>query len=369
MAQDKRIELKVFYTLGKHKDGYLERDFGVRVHWSEYDLKGYSYEFLQNVARNPDSLSFWGIQVPHLYQKIISFQPDVVLIFPWKPYSHLKLMMQLKGKVPIWFRGDSTAQSNQNNLFQSLFRYPLLKWVYAHVDGVFSPGKASDAYFKRCGITESKIIRAVHAVDNSRFLEFSADQERELHHLRTQLGLTSSDWVYLFAGKFIEIKNIGLLLKAFQEITSQQQDARLLLLGSGPQEQTLKSQVTQMQLTDKVLFMPHMPQEKMPMVYRLAKVFVLPSKTETWGLSINESLACGVPVIASDGCGAVGDLLVHRSNGLVFKSGDFQDLILQMNDVRNNELYRSIQEHTQSSVQSYGITQLSDSVVNQLLSL
>ncbi|MFN5478633.1 MAG: hypothetical protein ACK48G_01525, partial [Chitinophagaceae bacterium] len=60
MAQDKRIELKVFYTLGKHQEGYLERDFGVRVHWNEHDLKGYSYEFLQNEARNPDSLSFWG---------------------------------------------------------------------------------------------------------------------------------------------------------------------------------------------------------------------------------------------------------------------------------------------------------------------
>jgi glycosyltransferase involved in cell wall biosynthesis len=66
----------------------------------------------------------------------------------------------------------------------------------------------------------------------------------------------------------------------------------------------------------------------MPLVYRLGDVFVLPSKGpgETWGLAINEAMACGRPVIASDKCGAAADMIKANENGFVFKAGDENDL-------------------------------------------
>lgn len=66
----------------------------------------------------------------------------------------------------------------------------------------------------------------------------------------------------------------------------------------------------------------------MPLVYRLGDVFVLPSKGpgETWGLAINEAMACGIPVIASDKCGAAADMIRDNENGIVFKAGDETDL-------------------------------------------
>jgi glycosyltransferase involved in cell wall biosynthesis len=66
----------------------------------------------------------------------------------------------------------------------------------------------------------------------------------------------------------------------------------------------------------------------MPLVYRLGDVFVLPSKgpSETWGLAINEAMACGRPVIVSDKCGAAADMIKDNENGFVFKAGDENDL-------------------------------------------
>jgi len=66
----------------------------------------------------------------------------------------------------------------------------------------------------------------------------------------------------------------------------------------------------------------------MPLVYRLGDVFVLPSKGpgETWGLAINEAMACGRPVIVSDKCGAAADMIKDNENGFVFKAGDENDL-------------------------------------------
>jgi glycosyltransferase involved in cell wall biosynthesis len=65
----------------------------------------------------------------------------------------------------------------------------------------------------------------------------------------------------------------------------------------------------------------------MPIVYRLANIYCLPSKGpgETWGLAINEALACGRPILTSDKVGCAIDL-VQENNGKIFKNNDINSL-------------------------------------------
>jgi len=77
----------------------------------------------------------------------------------------------------------------------------------------------------------------------------------------------------------------------------------------------------------------------MPIVYRLADVFVLPSvgPGEAWGLAINEALASGIPVIASEKCGGSVDL-IETSNGIIsYKSGDHGKLIKWIKNFKKDE--------------------------------
>ena len=73
-----------------------------------------------------------------------------------------------------------------------------------------------------------------------------------------------------------------------------------------------------------VIFLGFKNQEQMPAVYNACDVFVLPSKgpNETWGLSINEAMAAGRTIIASDKCGASYNLIKESKNGFVFKWDD-----------------------------------------------
>ena len=82
----------------------------------------------------------------------------------------------------------------------------------------------------------------------------------------------------------------------------------------------------------------------MPVVYRLSDIVVLPSKGpgETWGLAINEAMACGRPVIASDKCGAAADMIKDNENGFVFKAGD------------ENELYNCMEKMIKADLASMG---------------
>jgi glycosyltransferase involved in cell wall biosynthesis len=64
----------------------------------------------------------------------------------------------------------------------------------------------------------------------------------------------------------------------------------------------------------------------MPMIYRLADIFVLPSQSETWGLSVNEAMACGCAILVSTKCGACKDLVIEGVTGFSFESGNKSDL-------------------------------------------
>src|SRR6185312_5511354 len=70
---------------------------------------------------------------------------------------------------------------------------------------------------------------------------------------------------------------------------------------------------------------------------RMADVFVLPSKTETWGLGINEAMACGRAVLVSDSCGAAPDLVEEGVNGFTFRSGCRDDLMKKLIKLSNGK--------------------------------
>jgi 1,2-diacylglycerol 3-alpha-glucosyltransferase len=58
--------------------------------------------------------------------------------------------------------------------------------------------------------------------------------------------------------------------------------------------------------------------EELPSSYALASCFILPSISETWGLVVNEAMACGLPVLVSRNCGCVPELCHDGQNGYSF---------------------------------------------------
>ena len=92
----------------------------------------------------------------------------------------------------------------------------------------------------------------------------------------------------------------------------------------------------------------------MPVVYRLGDIVVLPSRGpgETWGLAINEAMACGRPVIVSDKCGAAADMVKNYANGFVFKAGNENDLYSCMQHMVSEDL-TSMGAKAQETVQQF----------------
>ena len=123
-------------------------------------------------------------------------------------------------------------------------------------------------------------------------------------------------------------KNLSRLIDAYGMYRKQSgSDAwDLVLVGSGPGEITLRQQVSQNRIRG-VLFAGNCQIHELPLYYAHAKCFVLPSTSEPWGLVVNEAMASGLPVLASNRCGCVRDLVHDGVNGFTFDPFNQKSLI------------------------------------------
>ncbi len=130
---------------------------------------------------------------------------------------------------------------------------------------------------------------------------------------------------FLYVGRLSPEKNLELLLEAFRALPN----LTLTIIGFGPLEETLKQQAP-----ENVTFLGAVDNAKLPAYYQGLDAFILPSKSETWGLVVEEALNNGCPVIVSDRVGCRDDL-VTADTGLVFRYDSvdaLQAAIVKMTD-------------------------------------
>jgi glycosyltransferase involved in cell wall biosynthesis len=298
----KSHDIKVFYSSSSKHRSY-DRGFNVNVAWDIPLLEGYDYEFSHSIS------------------SIEAYKATSILIYGWAFLSHLRIIRHFNKRVPLYFRGDSTL-INQASRGKAMIKSLWLKYVYAHVDFAFYVGTNNKTYFQQYGLSVNQLIYVPHAVDNERF---SAPRQSEAMHIRRNFGIKEDELLILFTGKLIIKKNPHLLLKAF--VALNYPGIHLLFVGSGILESSIKASAACSANNQNIHFLPFQNQQQMPAIYQSCDLFCLPSSGpgESWGLAINEAMAAGKPILASNNAGATLDL-VCDANGAVFESGNLKDL-------------------------------------------
>jgi len=313
------VNIKVFYTWGEGSQQKHDPGFNKTVNWDIALLDGYPYEWVKNTSKTPGSHIFKGVVTPGLVDQIKTYNPDAILVYGWAYHGHLKVLRYFKGKVPVYFRGDSTLLNEQNGL-RSLSKLLFLKWVYSHVDRAFYVGTNNKAYFRHYGLKENQLVFAPHAIDNSRF---EANRSQDAQQLRSSLSITDTDILILYAGKFEPVKNVITLVEAFATVN--QPNVHLLLVGNGPDEDELIA-YTRLHDVKRLHFLNFVNQSYIPVIYQAADIFCLPSISESWGLAVNEAMACAKVILTSDKVGCATDLVNPGKNGDIFEAGNAIDL-------------------------------------------
>ncbi|HEX9513723.1 MAG TPA: glycosyltransferase family 4 protein [Puia sp.] len=362
LAESARIHPIVFYTWGQSAEGAkYDPDFGRRIEWDIPLLDGYECRFVKNTAADPGTHHFKGIINPGLIREIQDCKPDAILVFGWSFHSHLQCIRHFHGKIPVLFRGDSTLLDEQPGI-KKLMRRTFLKWVYRHIDLALYVGSNNKDYFLAHGLKEDQLVFAPHAVDNDRFAEPDEIYSQQAKDWRSRLGIGEDEWVLLFAGKLEPKKNPAFLLELARNIDNPK--LRILMVGNGILEDELKKAAKD---DERILFLDFQNQQQMPVVYRLGHIFVLPSSGpgETWGLAVNEAMACGRPVLVSDKAGCAVDLVRENENGFVLTGNNLQECVKFISrSLENRDDLPGMSRNSRKIIQEFSFRRIIDALEN-----
>lgn len=359
---EKKIAIKVFYTYEQSRNGTVyDAGFGRDIQWDIPLLDGYEYEFVPNTSKRPGLENFRGIVNPTLIEKIEAWKPEGLLVIGWNYQSHLKCMRHFHDRIPIYFRGDSVLLHEKTGL-RKVARRVFLTWVYSHVDYALYVGTNNKSYYIRHGLKLSQLIFSPQAIDISRFSMPSDEYPKLIRGWKTQLGIPEDRLTVLFAGKLTKVKNPSFVLDLAQRC--QQLPISFVLVGDGTLKAELKQRAAGM---SNVFFMDFQNQSVMPAVYRLGDVYLMPSLSETWGMGINEAMACGVPAMASEQVGCATDLVLENKTGITFRLGDTEKCRQFLEDLVNDpQRLTEMGACASTLIQFFSFSHIVDSVVRAM---
>lgn len=291
-----------------------------RANMGQAEATRYEYDYEVLFDTSLDQVALWP-RTKALLKKMRSYQPHVLNLTGY--YDPAQWVLLLYAKLT----GVKVLISNESNVRDHLrmgLKERFKRWLLSMADGFFCFGQSSAQYLGQLGVTPSKILSQKAAiVDNDVLLEHYQKAISQRDTLKQQKGWAKYN--FIFVGRLIPPKNLFMLLESFAKINLETSEWGLIILGEGEQKADLEQKTAALDLSN-VKFEAGVPWYEVAEYLALADVLVLPSTSEPWGLVVNEAMLCGLPVLVSDVCGCVDDLVRAGHNGFTFHATDAEDL-------------------------------------------
>src|SRR5438094_8092967 len=264
--------------------------------------------------------------------------PDVVAVNGWNDFGSLVAAdCCVRRGIPMVVMSESARQDEPRTWWKEMIKRRVVGVYSAALVG----GQRHVEYLVELGMPRDRIFTGYDVVDNAYFRRRAEEVRSQKSDVRKQYGLSEN--YFLASARFIEKKNLPTLIRAYAAYRQKSEASGnppwdVVLLGDGPLREALNSQLSTLNLHAHVHLPGFKPYDELPVYYALAKAFVHASTTEQWGLVVNEAIASGLPVIVSNRCGCVPELV--QGNGFTFEPTDEQELaarLLQIASLSDDE--------------------------------
>ena len=281
----------------------------------------------------------------YIFFRLISGDYDLVSLTGWGNSLCIALFFLSKSlRIPLVVDSDTPLLPSVSVVRRVVKRilYPVL----FKIPRMFLPaGTRQAAYLMHYNVPSSKIILEKMTVDVLGIQQYINQLPVDASiSFRRRAGLGLDDFIVLFVGRLIERKGIQELLQVFENLNNPR--IKLVIVGDGPLTVDVENAS---RWNHAVHYLGWLEKNALIDVYVMSNIFVLPAHWEPWGLVINEAMAAGKPVIASNQVGCVDDLIISGKTGLVINPGCARSLqqaigYLYDNPVEYNNMARSCLE-------------------------
>lgn len=259
--------------------------------------------------------------------------PTVMLAMAWLRLHRLPFYMEIDGGL---VRADSRAKF--------LFK----KFLVTRANWWISSGEPSTRYLAHYGADPARTFVYPFTSLYARDIPDAVPTPEDKETLRRELGLPQGK-ILLSVGRMDRGKGFDVLLKALARM---EETASLFIVGGEPGEDCL-ALVRELKL-ENVHFISFKPKEELKKYYRAADAFVLPTRSDVWGLVINEAMACGLPVVTTTRCVAGLTLVEDGVNGYLVPIDDEAALARKLDAVFSGD-YREMGRAALETIRPYTI--------------
>jgi glycosyltransferase involved in cell wall biosynthesis len=354
------------------------RDFGVRaqfdkqfarkIEWDIDLLSGYPHTFLWNASPISDTFNPFHAMNPGAFTRLLSGFDAVWMNGYMYPSNWLAAVAARLRGTAVLSRSDLRLASYRKPHRAERLRDHMIRAWIRNSDAVLYIGEANREAYVHFGASPEQLYFTPYSVDVSAIREARERVGRDIAAARAALSLPGDRVIVAFVGKLTPLKHPEALLSIASD-PELRDKIHVMMVGSGPLEHGLQAQCEREQISN-VTFLGFVNQSRLPDVYALADLFVMPSDKEQWGLALNEAMASGLAPVVSDAVGACADLIVEGETGLSFPSCDWVTMLAQVRRlVLNEDLRNRISHNAAVRSERYSHEAAAEGVVDALRAL
>ncbi|MCX7985283.1 MAG: N-acetyl-alpha-D-glucosaminyl L-malate synthase BshA, partial [Bacteroidetes bacterium] len=220
---------------------------------------------------------------------------------------------------------------------------PLVKFSIEKSDGV----TAVSNFLKEKTITNYKINKHIEVIPN--FVDVNVYKPKEDCVFKSHFA-PNGEKVLVHISNFRPVKRVPDVIKIFH-LVRQKIPAKLILAGDGPDRTECERLVRELNIKDDVYFLGK--QEAVVDILNASDLFIMPSQSESFGLSALEAMACGIPTITTS-IGGLPELVVHNETGYIAEIGDVERMAKYAIDLLTNpNKYKKFSENARKRAVEY----------------
>lgn len=220
--------------------------------------------------------------------------------------------------------------------------WPLFKMIFTKADHIQVISNFLADFSKDMGY-EKEISLVPNGVD---FDFFAKRDEDKISDIKNKYNKGENIWI-ITTSRLVTKNAIGDVINSLPLLSK---NISFLILGEGYQKKELEERVDVMGLKDRVHFLGYVPHKEMPVYLQASDIFIRPSLSEGFGNSFIESMATGIPVLATE-VGGIVDFIKHKKTGLFVGVKDPQDIALKIEMLlKDVELREEIVENAREMV-------------------
>ena len=212
--------------------------------------------------------------------------------------SYLRIIRYCRrAGIPFFYRNDSNIRCEARlRPAKQFVKSRLYGWLLRQTVGVMPMGKYGDEFFLKYGADPRRLYRVPCWPD---FDAFARVDQNQLEGFRRKFRLSADRRYILYSGRLVPKKRVDLLIDAFAAVAAERPEWDLLIVGDGQLREELHRRVPDAQ-RQRVVWIGFLQLSECVTAYHASDVLVLPSDQEPWALVVQEAMAAGLAVIASD---------------------------------------------------------------------